>query len=183
MCKESRNQWESEMTYHPWIETYRHLFKLDVLSPEKPLEDWLDETPEHFLPAMRYMNMVFEGSGAKCMSLVPLRRTFRPGFYGIDTKGLKEALHLQSTNYIKERLKPLLYSSLVPGLGQYYNGKETKALIFLGMEIIGFIGYWIYWIYWQNLAIAQIAQYMQYIGRIGNRTIFSNMAKPVFSQD
>ena len=103
ICKESRDQWESEAKYHQWIETYRHLFKLDVLSPEKPLEDWLEENPEHFLPAMRYINIAFEGSGAKCIALVPLRRTFRPGFYGIDTKGLKQVLHLQSTDYIKER--------------------------------------------------------------------------------
>ena len=31
---------------------------------------------------------------------------------------------------IKERLKPLLYSALVPGLGQYHNGKKIKALLF-----------------------------------------------------
>ena len=46
---------------------------------------------------------------------------------------------------INKSLKAMLYSSFIPGSGQYFvNSNKTKGLIFFGLEIIAFAGYQYY---------------------------------------
>ena len=103
LCKPADIAFESDPKFHAWVVFYRSIFKLDILCPDKPLLKHLKEKPVHFLPAMRIMNMAFEGNGKHCISLTPLRRQFRPAFCGIDVKGLQQAFNLKNTEYNKER--------------------------------------------------------------------------------
>ena len=59
----------------------------------------------------------------------------------------ENSYHIKTINnnnkiYLNKSLKALLYSSIIPGSGQYLvNDDKTKGLIFLGLEIIGLVGY------------------------------------------
>ena len=63
---------------------------------------------------------------------------------------IKDIYNLNSLNSnkilnINKSLKAMLYSSFVPGSGQYFvNDNKTKGLIFFGLEIIAFAGYQYY---------------------------------------
>ena len=63
---------------------------------------------------------------------------------------IKDTYNLNSLNSnkilnINKSLKAMLYSSFVPGSGQYFvNDNKTKGLIFFGLEIIAFAGYQYY---------------------------------------
>ena len=53
-----------------------------------------------------------------------------------------KTINNNNKTYLNKSLKSLLYSSIIPGSGQYLvNDDKTKGLIFLGLEIIALVGY------------------------------------------
>ena len=53
-----------------------------------------------------------------------------------------KTINNNNKSYLNKSLKALLYSSIIPGSGQYLvNDDKTKGLIFLGLEIIALAGY------------------------------------------
>ena len=54
---------------------------------------------------------------------------------------IKNENHIE-TRDINKSVKALLYSSIIPGAGQYFvNKNKTKGLIFLGLELLAIAGY------------------------------------------
>ena len=50
-------------------------------------------------------------------------------------------LNQDSNNHIN-KIKPSLFSSIIPGSGQYFYNKQThKGMVFISLEILGWIGY------------------------------------------
>ena len=95
----------SPIEFHPWINQYRSFFHLDTLLQTDPFQVAAKFSPQLFLPAMRMMNRAFEGSGKHTFSLMPLTRTFRPGFVTLDVATWSEVLGIAPTESRKASLQ------------------------------------------------------------------------------
>jgi len=63
-------------------------------------------------------------------------------FYSPENNYNKITINNNKKYKLNQPLKATLYSFIIPGSGQYLvNNQKTKGLIFLGLEIIGFLGY------------------------------------------
>ena len=59
---------------------------------------------------------------------------------------IKAKQNNNSSNYYSARnkVKNAAYSLLIPGLGQYKNGNNKRAFIYMGLEIFGWASYFTY---------------------------------------
>ena len=67
-------------------------------------------------------------------------------FYKLTNEFKIKAKQNNSSNYysVGNKVKNAAYSLLIPGLGQYKNGNNTRAYLYMGLEIFGWASYFSY---------------------------------------
>ena len=108
LCRTKDTSLQSPNEFHNWVEQYRMLFGLDSLLETDTLNEALEATPERFLPCMKSMNQVREGSGWHTFALLPLTRKFRPGFVVLDIATWQQVLGMPIPDTRKAQCKASL---------------------------------------------------------------------------
>ena len=96
--------WKSPGQFHAWVRQYRIFFGLDTLLADSTIDAISETHPLVLLPSMRLMNRALEGNGRKTFSLLPMKRSFRPGFVGFDTVAVQEVLQTGRSDEQKQKI-------------------------------------------------------------------------------